>query len=118
VLKANGGGVLVQLNSAVSVMEVAESATYCASKAASYSITQGLRDSLRDQGTRVISVHPGLIKTDMSSAAGFADVAEPPSLVSTAIFDAIAVSTFHVWPDTVARQVGAAYQSFAETDFK
>ncbi|TWU38810.1 putative oxidoreductase [Novipirellula aureliae] len=113
VLKANGGGVLVQLNSVVSVKTFANMATYCASKAASYAITQGLRDSLREQGTQVVSVHPGPIQTDMGSAAGFADIAVSPSIVATAIFDAIAEGSFHVWPDPMAEQVGAAYQSFA-----
>lgn len=33
---------------------------------------------------------------------------------ATAIFDAIAEGRFHVWPDSMAKQVGNAYQSFAE----
>ncbi|QEG21627.1 SDR family oxidoreductase [Mariniblastus fucicola] len=113
-LKSNGGGALVQLNSVASVKTFANMATYCASKAASYSITQGLRDSLREQGTLVVSVHPGPIQTDMGHDAGFQDIAESPTLVASAIFDAIANGQFHVWPDSMAQQVGGAYQSFAE----
>lgn len=114
ILKANGGGALAQLNSVASVKTFGDFATYCASKAASYSITQGLRESLAEQGTQVLSVHPGPIQTDMGSAAGFDDIAEPPTLVATAIFDAFAQGRFHVWPDSMAQQVGGAYQSFAE----
>lgn len=114
VLQANGGGVLVQLNSVVSVKAFANVATYSASKAAAYSITQSLRESLRAQGTQIVSVHPGPIKTDMAEKAGFADIAEPPSLVSAAIFDAIQQNQFHVWPDSMAKQVGGAYESFAK----
>ncbi len=114
VLKANGGGALVQLNSVASVKTFADFATYSASKAASYSITQGLRDSLREQGTHVVSVHPGPIQTDMAAAAGFGDDVSSPSLVAAAIFDAIAEGRFHAWPDPMAQQVGDAYQSFAE----
>ncbi|WP_423838968.1 SDR family oxidoreductase [Symmachiella dynata] len=114
VLKANGGGAFVQLNSVASVKTFSNMATYCASKAASYSITQGLRDSLREQGTLVVSVHPGPIQTDMGQEAGFGDMAASPSLVATATFDAIDEGHFHVWPDPMAEQVGAAYQSFAE----
>ncbi|QDU44275.1 putative oxidoreductase [Symmachiella dynata] len=114
VLKSNGGGAFVQLNSVASVKTFSNMATYCASKAASYSITQGLRDSLREQGTLVVSVHPGPIQTDMGQEAGFGDMAASPSLVATATFDAIAEGHFHVWPDPMAEQVGAAYQSFAE----
>ncbi len=114
VLKANGGGAFAQLNSVASVKNFADFATYSASKAASYSITQGLRDSLRDQATQVVSVHPGPIQTDMANAAGLSEMAEPPSLVAAAIFDAIASGAFHAWPDSMAKQVGSAYQSFAE----
>ncbi|TWU18133.1 SDR family oxidoreductase [Allorhodopirellula heiligendammensis] len=114
VLKSSGGGALVQLNSVVSVKTFADVATYSASKAASYAITQGLRDSLRDQNTQVVSVHPGPIQTDMATAAGLEENAEPPSVVAMAIFDALAEGRFHVWPDSMAKQIGAAYQSFAE----
>ena len=40
VLKANGGGALVQLNSIVSIKCFPQFTTYCASKAAAYSLTQ------------------------------------------------------------------------------
>lgn len=114
VLKANGGGALVQLNSVASVKTFPDFATYCASKAASYAITQGLRGSLQEQGTHVVSVHPGPIQTDMAVAAGFGDSNSSPTLVAVAIFDAIAEGRFHVWPDPLAEQIGAAYQAFAE----
>ncbi len=115
VLKKNGGGALVQLNSVASVKSFADFASYSASKAASYSITQALRDRLKDQGTHVISVHPGPIQTDMASAAGLGEVAEPPSLVANAIFDTILSGGFHTWPDSMAKQIGESYQSFAES---
>lgn len=118
VLKANGGGALVQLNSVASVKTFPDFATYSASKAASYAITQGLRDSLRKQGTQVISVHPGPIKTDMGEEAGFGDDVDSPSVIAEAIFDAIAEGRFHVWPDAVAGPVGEAYQSFADNVIK
>jgi len=113
-LKANGGGALVQLNSVASVRTFPDFATYCASKAASYAITQGLRGSLSEQGTHVVSVHPGPIQTDMAAVAGFEEISEPPSVVAAAIFDAVVEGRFHAWPDTMAQQIGGAYQSFAE----
>src|SRR5262249_43812902 len=70
VLAANGGGAFVQLNSVASLKSFADFATYSASKAAAYSITQGLREKLKPQGTLVVSVHPGPIATDMADAAG------------------------------------------------
>lgn len=113
-LKANGGGVLVQLNSVVSLKAFSNVATYSASKAASYSITQSLREELAEQGTTVISVHPGPIATDMANEAGMTAIAEPPSLVADAIFDAVRDSEFHVFPDSMAKQIGEEYQSFAK----
>ena len=116
VLKANGGGAFAQLNSVVSVKTFGQFATYSASKAASYSITQGLRESLKEQGTHVVSVHPGPIKTDMIEVdKDLAEVAEPPSLVAKAIFDAISNGDFHAWPDSMAKQIEGAYQGFAES---
>lgn len=113
VLAANGGGALVQLNSVVSMKSFPEFTTYCASKAAAYSITQALKFQLEGQGTRVLSVHPGPIATDMGNQAGFAEVAEPPELVGQAIVKALRDGSFHVFPDSMAQQIGQAYDSFA-----
>ena len=112
VLKANGGGALVQLNSVASVKNFSGFATYSASKAASYSITQGLKEQLEEQGTRVISVHPGPIDTDMAHDAGFKG--DPPGVVADGIIEALRNGEFHVFPDTMARQFWDAYQGFAK----
>ncbi|NES80267.1 MAG: SDR family oxidoreductase [Moorea sp. SIO2B7] len=114
VLKANGGGVFGQLNSVVSMKTFPNFPAYCASKAASYSITQSLKEVLGEQGTRVLSIHPGPIATDMGDAAGLTEIAEPPSLVAEAIIEALQSDDFHVFPDSMAKQIGNAYQSFAQ----
>ena len=114
VLKANGGGVFAQLNSVVSIKCFSGFATYSASKAASYSITQALAELLGEQGTIVLSVHPGPIATDMGDAAGLTEIAEPPSLVAESIVEALRVGDFHVFPDSMAKRIGGAYRSFAE----
>jgi NAD(P)-dependent dehydrogenase (short-subunit alcohol dehydrogenase family) len=113
VLAANGGGAFVQLNSVVSVKNFADFATYSASKAAAYSITQGLRDKLMTQGTQVVSVHPGPIATDMADSAGLGAIAEPASLVADGIVMALSTGQFHVFPGSMARKLWSAYQSFA-----
>jgi NAD(P)-dependent dehydrogenase (short-subunit alcohol dehydrogenase family) len=114
VLKKNGGGAFVQLNSVASMKSFSGFSTYCASKAASYSITQALRELLIEQGTTVISVHPGPIATDMATRAGLDEIAEPASLVADSIVQALKSDQFHAFPDTMARQIGAVYQPFAE----
>ena len=113
VLKANDGGALVQLNSVASIKNFADMSTYSASKAASYSMTQALRDVLKEQGTQVVSVHPGPIATDMAEKAGIGEIAEPVELVPQAIITALEAGEFHSFPDTMAKQIGGAYESFA-----
>lgn len=66
VLRANGGGALVNMLSVLSWLSRLHSATYSISKAAAWALTNGLRNDLRDQGTLVIGVHAGLIDTDMA----------------------------------------------------
>jgi short-subunit dehydrogenase len=113
VLAVNGGGAFVQLNSVVSLKNFADFATYSASKAAAYSITQALREKLKAQGTHVVSVHPGPIATDMGDAAGLTAIADPPSLVADGIVAALAAGEFHVFPDKMAKKFWAAYEGFA-----
>ncbi|BCX46688.1 short chain dehydrogenase/reductase [Haloferula helveola] len=114
VLAANGGGAFVQLNSVASFKNFPDFGTYSASKAAAYSVTQSLKDLLAAQNTQVISVHPGPIATDMGDAAGLSEIAEPAELVPEAILEALESGAFHAYPDSMAKQVGAAYASFAE----
>ena len=114
VLAANGGGAFVQLNSVVSVKNFSDFATYSASKAAAYSLTQALREKLKPQGTLVVSVHPGPIATDMGDAAGLTAIAEPPTVVADALVAALAAGSFHVFPDSMARKFWEAYQGFAK----
>ena len=114
VIEANGGGAFVQLNSVASLKSFPDFATYAASKAAAYSMTQALRDVLKPRGIAVLSVHPGPIATDMADQAGLTEMAEPPSLVGEGIVAALKAGDFHLFPDTMARQIGGAYRGFAE----
>jgi len=114
VLKANGGGAFVQLNSIASMKTFPDFTTYCASKAASYAVTQALRVQLEDQGTQILSVHPGPIDTDMGQQAGFDEMADPPETVAEGIVASLKSGDFHCFPDSMAKDVGAAYESFAK----
>lgn len=114
VLKANGGGAFVQINSVASLQTTPLFATYCASKAAAYSVTQALRMELGEQGTQVLSVHPGPIDTDMASSADLPFETEPPEVVAETILDCLASGAFHAYPDALAKAVGEHYQKYAE----
>lgn len=66
VLKANGGGAVLNILSALSWISVTGAETYCASKAAAWSLTNGLRHVLTTQGTQVAALHVGYMDTDMA----------------------------------------------------
>ena len=112
ILESNKGA-LVQLNSIVSMKNFVGVSSYSASKAASYSFTQGLREELGEKGVAVLSVHPGPIATDMGTESGIENGAAA-SIVSEGIVKALAAGEFHLFPDEMAQQMGSAYQSFAE----
>lgn len=113
-LKANGGGAFVQINSSASMRCSARFAIYAATKAAAYAICQGLREQFAEQGTRMLSVHPGPILTDMAVKAKIDKEADPPEVVAEAILEALKGDSFLVFPGKTAQQVGAAYAPFAE----
>ncbi|MGE0917368.1 SDR family oxidoreductase [Trichlorobacter lovleyi] len=106
-------GALVQLNSVASIRNFNHVSSYSASKAASYSFTQSLREELGAKGVSVLSVHPGPIDTDMGAAAGF-EGAPGAESVSEGIVSALQAGDFHLFPDEMARQFEAAYQSYAD----
>jgi peptide/nickel transport system ATP-binding protein len=66
VLKANGGGAIVNMLSVVSRVNIPSLGTYCASKAAAWSLTQAARAELAKQGTLVVGIFPGAVDTDMA----------------------------------------------------
>ena len=68
VLHENGGGALVNVLSVLSFISMPQGATYSASKAAAWSLTNALRLELRHQGTLVVAVHAGFIDTDMAAS--------------------------------------------------
>ncbi len=121
ILEKNGPSAFVQLNSIASIKNFLPFTTYSASKAAAYTITQGLKDSLNPKGIQVLSVHPGPIATDMAVQAGMEDMGSPVAEVSEGIVSSLKAGDFHLFPDQMAKQFGDAYQSYSEniieTDF-
>lgn len=65
IVKKNGGGALVNMLSVASWYSNPALASYNASKAAAWSITNSMRIELREQGTLVVAVHAGFIDTEM-----------------------------------------------------
>jgi NAD(P)-dependent dehydrogenase (short-subunit alcohol dehydrogenase family) len=119
ILKLNGGGCLVQINSVASLRCVVPAvSTYSASKAAAFSITQALRAQLRGT-TLVVSVHPGPIATDLiRHNPDLAAQAAQPAVVADHVMEAIQQGEFLVFPDAKAKKLGQAYSGFGKHVFK
>lgn len=67
-LKSQGGGAIVNILSAAALSNVPILGTYSASKAAAYSLTQGVRAELAGQGTLVCAVFVGSVDTRMAAS--------------------------------------------------
>lgn len=66
VLKANGGGALLNVLSVASWANGGELAAYSASKSAAWSLTNALRHELAGQKTQVLGLHMAYVDTDMT----------------------------------------------------
>jgi NAD(P)-dependent dehydrogenase (short-subunit alcohol dehydrogenase family) len=106
VLKHNGGGALVNMLSVVSFFNAPMQGTYCASKAAEWSLTKAVRFELRAQRTQVIGVYAGYIDTDL-----IADITAPkssPADIAARVLAGIESGTEDILADERARDVFAA----------
>lgn len=103
ILKANGGGAIVNMLSALSWISMPNSGAYSVSKAAAWALTNGLRVELRAQGTLVIAVHAGYIDTDMVKSVD-APKARPED-IAQAVIEAIEAGNTEVLADDTARYV-------------
>jgi NAD(P)-dependent dehydrogenase (short-subunit alcohol dehydrogenase family) len=66
ILKANGGGALLNVLSVASWVNGGDLAAYSASKSAAWSLTNALRNELAVQKTQVVALHMGYVDTDLT----------------------------------------------------
>jgi NAD(P)-dependent dehydrogenase (short-subunit alcohol dehydrogenase family) len=109
VLKANGGGALVNVLSILSFVGRPAWRGYAASKAAAWSLTKSTREALREQGTNVIAVHAGFIDTDMAAAQTGPKIS--PEDVVSQVLQAIENGDEEVLADERTRAVKASLSS-------
>jgi NAD(P)-dependent dehydrogenase (short-subunit alcohol dehydrogenase family) len=109
VLKKNGGGAIVILNSVASLANFPALGTYSASKAALFSLTQGVRAELTEQGTQVVGVYPGPIDTDMIK--NFEGEKSKPEETAEGTLKAIEAGEEDIFIDAFAKQFLADYNS-------
>jgi len=80
-------------------------ASYGASKAAGWSLTNGVRLELHHQGTLVVAVHAGFIDTDMAALTNAPKVS--PESVAQQVFDAVEADQVEVLADERTRTIKA-----------
>ncbi|MFZ0549278.1 MAG: SDR family oxidoreductase [Steroidobacteraceae bacterium] len=105
ILAQNGGGAIINMLSVVSWVAVPTGGTYSASKAAAWSLTNGLRRDLKGQGTQVIGVHVGPVDTDLARQLTFPKV-KAAEVVRQAL-SALEAGRPEVLVDEMTRQVKA-----------
>jgi NAD(P)-dependent dehydrogenase (short-subunit alcohol dehydrogenase family) len=103
VLAKNGGGAFLNVLSAASWINSGASTAYALSKAAAWSLTNGLRHELRQQRTRVLGLHVGFVDTDLTRGLDVAKVS-PQSVVAIAL-DGLEAGASEVLADERARTV-------------
>jgi NAD(P)-dependent dehydrogenase (short-subunit alcohol dehydrogenase family) len=112
ILKANGGGAIVNILSVAGLSSFAFAPGYSASKAAGRSLTQAVRVELGGQGTLVSGVFPGPVDTDMAANVPMDKVS--PDSVAIHVYEEIAKGSEDIYPDPFAVQFAAGVQA----DFK
>lgn len=103
VLARNGGGALLNVASIASWMSSPLLASYAVSKSALWSLSNGLRNDLRAQGTQVLTLHMGFVDTDLTHGIEMPK-ATPEAIVERAL-DALEAGAHEVLADDLTRQV-------------
>ncbi len=105
ILKMNGGGTIVNMLTILAKVNLPANGSYCAAKAATFSMTQGVRAELANQGTLVIGVMPATVDTGMSKDYPPPKVS-PVEVVREAL-QAVANGVEDVYPGEQAKHLAA-----------
>ncbi len=109
VLATNTPAAMVNVLSVVSLASMPMIGGYSASKAAAFSLTQGIRKRLSEQGIAVHAVFPGPIDTDMARDLDMPKAS--PRDVAVASLEAVESGTQDTFPDPMAREVHSTWSS-------
>ncbi len=102
-LAANGGGALLNVASVASWVTMPALAAYAVTKSATWSLSNGLRNELRGQGTQVLTLHMGFVDTDMTQGIAMPK-SRPEDIVERAL-DALEAGADEVLADEMTQQV-------------
>lgn len=103
ILKANGGGALLNVLSVASWVNGGELAAYSASKSAAWSLTNALRNELAVQKTQVLGLHMAYVDTDL--ARGFDVPKSSPEQIVKRALDGLESGIDEVLADELTRRV-------------
>ena len=105
ILARNGGGALLNVASVASWISGPLLANYAVSKSALWSLSNGLRNDLRGQGTQVLTLHMGFVDTDLTK--GLEMPKETPEAIVERALLALEAGTHEVLADEITKQVKA-----------
>lgn len=103
VLRANGGGALLNVLSVASWVNGGELAAYSASKSAAWSLTNALRHELAGQKTQVLGLHMAYVDTDLTR--GFEVQKSSAEEIVKRALDGLAAGADEVLADVLTQQV-------------
>ena len=103
VLKANGGGALLNVLSVASWVNGGELAAYSASKSAAWSLTNALRNELAAQKTQVLGLHMAYVDTDLTR--GFEVQKSSAEEIVQRALDGLEAGADEVLADALTQQV-------------
>lgn len=103
VLARHGGGALLNVASIASWISGPLLANYAVSKSAVWSLSNGLRNDLRGQGTQVLTLHMGFVDTDLTHGIDLPK-STPEAIVARAL-DALEAGADEVLADQMTQQV-------------
>lgn len=103
ILGRNGGGALLNVASIASWISSPMLASYAVSKSALWSLSNGLRNDLRAQGTQVLTLHMGFVDTDLTKGLDMPK-SSPEAIVDRALI-ALEAGNQEVLADEMTEQV-------------
>lgn len=112
-LKAKRRGVVANVLSVLAHVCLPSMGSYCASKAATLSLTQGVRAELLPWGVRVCAIFPSTVDTPASADSPPPKLA--PAQVAAALVSMIRDGTEENYPGSIASDLIAAVRSDAKT---
>lgn len=106
VIEHNGGGSILNVLSVLSWLHPSSSGAYSAAKAATWALTDAVREELAPKGIHVAALHVGYMDTDMVPYIP-ADQKIDPRVVATLALDGLFAGESEILADALTRNVKA-----------